>query len=100
MNQRKSKKIAKQYESRQFKAQKKHRTAKPLPESETIVFGKVRATIPYMDKMEDIVSLETQNAPIVFRPKPRLATKCLSYLLNRSGIESLTEIGDAITGKL
>ena len=100
MNQRKSKKFAKQYESRKFKAQERHRTAKPRPLYGKIVIGKTSATIPYVDKMGEIYSLETQNAPIVLRYKPKRTARIISRILKRTGIGTLEEIGDVITGKL
>ena len=100
MNQRRSKKIAKQCESRIFKAQKRHQTTNPLPLYGKIVIGKSRATIPYVDKMGEIVSWESQNAPIVLRYKPKRTAKFISKILKKTGIEPLAEIGDVITGKL
>lgn len=100
MNQRKSKKIAKQYESRMFKAQERSRVTKSLPLYGQIVIGKSTATIPYVDKMREIVSSESQNAPIILRHKPRKSTIFLSKILKKTEIEPLAEIGDVIIGKL
>jgi len=100
MNQRKSKKIAKQCEVRMFKAQERRKVTKSLPLYGRIVIGKSRATIPYVDKIGQIVSSESQNAPIVLRYKPKSTAKFISKMLKKTGIEPLAEIGDVITGKL
>ena len=97
MNQRKSKKIAKQCEVRMFKAQERRKVTKSLPLYGRIVIGKSRATIPYVDKMGQIVSSESQ---IVLRYKPKSTAKFISKMLKKTGIEPLAEIGDVITGKL
>lgn len=99
MNQKRSKKNAKKKVSRTFRAQKQSRITKELPEFGKYVIGKTWASIPFMDKIEDIVSLETQNEPIVIETKPRKAVKFISSVLKSTGIEPLTEIGDVIIGK-
>lgn len=98
MNQRRIKKCAKQCESRRFKAQERRRIIGSLPLNGKIVIGKSSVTIPYVDNMKELNSMESQNAPIV-RFKPKKATRFFSRILKTTGIEPLAEIGDIITGK-
>lgn len=99
MNQRRIKKCAKQCESRRFKAQEHRRIIGSLPLNRKIVIGKTSVTIPYVDNMKELNSMESQNAPIVLRYKPKRATRFFSKILKTTGIEPLAEIGDIITGK-
>lgn len=99
MNQRRIKKCAKQCESRRFKAQEHRRIIGSLPQNRKIVIGKTSVTIPYVDNMKEINSMESQNAPIVLRYKPKKAARIFSRILKTTGIGPLAEIGDIITGK-
>ena len=75
------------------------RVVKPQPVNRKITIGKTSAMIPYVDRIEDLVSMETHNSPIVINRSPKRSTIFISKILKQTGIETLAEIGDAIAGK-
>lgn len=96
MNQRKSKRHTKRLEIKSLKLQQSRQEPKSLPTYGSIHVGKIKVTVPYVDQIEDIVSLETDKQPI--RPKRKLkrGTRFIAGVLRNSGIDSLVDIGDAM----
>ena len=99
MNQRKDKKVVKNSAARQIKPKDIVFVVKPRPDSIRITIGKYSKFLPYVDNIDDIISLETNALPIVHMSKKRKGTVIISKLLKRTGVEPLVEIGDEILGR-
>jgi len=99
MNPKRNKKDFKRSEQTLADFQAVCRVVKPLPTNRKFSVGKVSAMLPYFDRVESLVSLETKNSPIITKCPPKKSTMFISKLLKQTGIEPLVEIGDAITGR-
>lgn len=99
MNQRKNKKQAKRLEMKSLKPQQSRQESQSLPTYGSILVGKTKATLPYVDQIEDIVSSETDKQPIRLRKKAKRGTQFIAEILRNSGIDSLVDIGDAMICK-
>ena len=99
MNPRRNKKGIKKSESTLAEYHVGPRFTKPLPLNRRFTIGNASATIRYVDKIEDLVSSETRNPPIIKKQSPRRSTTIFSNLLKHTGIEPLAEMGDAMTGR-
>ncbi len=99
MNPKRNKKVVKRFEQTLADFQAVCRVEKPLPTNRKFSVGKASAMIPYFDHVENLVSSETRNSPIIMKLSPKKSTMFISKLLKQTGIEPLAEIGDAITGR-
>lgn len=96
MNQRKSKKQTKRLGIKGLKIQQSYQAPDSLPTYGSILVGNKKVTVPYADKIEDIVSLETDKQPIRPRKKVKRGTRLIADIFRNSGIDSLVDIGDAM----
>ena len=71
-----------------------------LPKRGSIFIGNRRVSVPYIDSINDIVSLETVNLPIVPKQSRKSITNVVSKILKNTGFKALSEIGNDITDKL
>lgn len=101
MNQRRSKKLAKQatLEKKKFKPQCVGNTAKALPRFGNVIVGGATAIVPYMDHVDCIVSSETDRQPIKLRHNTNKGVRIISKILRNSGFDSLVDIGNAMMYK-
>lgn len=99
MNLRKKKKATKRIEAKILKPKSDIVVVKPLPDSIRITIGKESKCVPYVDKISDLVSLETSELPIVHVHKRGKGVIILSNILRKTGVEPLVEIGDELIGK-
>lgn len=82
-----------------LKPQQSRQESQSLPTYGSILVGKAKATVPYVDQIEDIVSSETDKQPIRPRKKAKRGTQFIAEILRNSGIDSLVDIGDAMIHK-
>lgn len=100
MNQRRNKKSTRILETRILKPSSTFHVTPDLPKLGKVMKGKSSIILPYVDKIGDIVSLESDKSPITHEKKVNRPSVFVSKVLDCTGFDSLKEIADAIKGEL